>query len=771
MTAREFTPRPYQPLIIDHILATPRCAVWAGMGVGKTPATLAALNDLLLLEGGPVLIVAPLRVARTVWPDEVRKWSTFSHMRVSVITGSVAERERALRVQADIYTTNFESLPWLVELLGERWPFQIVVVDESTKLKGFRLRQGTARAKALGRVAHTKIKRIIELTGTPSPNGLNDLWGQAWFLDKGERLGKTYDAFRQRWFEKSFDGYSISPKEFAQDQIQKALRDLCITIDAKDWFDLREPVVTNLYVDLPPAARALYEDMEKRMFMEIEEHQVEAFGAAARTVKCIAEGTEILTSNGWKPIEQWRPNDMLWDGEEWVNARNLVCNGHMPVVKCLQVAMTADHKVLTTAGWKTAEEINNANAPRGFDRAPVRLPDGYTSGRYDRKYNSKTGYLDGAMRMWQRIYRHRPESAQSKSGREEVLRVPPRGNAAGCLGYARDDGASGLGYLAQHEVPLRQHKGQRLEKLRRQGYRGVRTLARIVRELLGRHGADLRPWTYAGAARQQRELHPGELHVGGSNSAGQQSPRKRVFGHPRWAHDGGASREALRREKVDAGATHPVGVVNRKSAHTARVYDLVNCGPRHRFTVRGADGKLLIVHNCLQLANGAVYVGENTREWRSVHDAKLQVLEEIVEEAAGMPVLVAYNFKSDLERLQKAFPDGIWLSSDEGLRRAQRGEGRVWFGHPASMGHGVDGLQYHSNILAFFGHNWNLEERLQIIERIGPTRQMQAGMDRPTFIYNIIARDTVDEMVIERVDTKRQVQDILLDAMKTKGYR
>jgi SNF2 family DNA or RNA helicase len=458
VSARDFTPRPYQHLITDHILATPRCAVWAGMGTGKSGATLSALDVLLLLEGGPVLIVAPLRVARTTWPDEVRKWRNFHHMRVSVVTGPLAERERALRVKADIYTTNFESLPWLVEHYGENWPFLIVVVDESTKLKGFRLRQGTQRAKALGRVAHTKIRRLIELTGTPSPNGLNDLWGQVWFLDRGHRLGKTYDAFRQRWFEKSFDGYSISPKDHAQDQIQRALRDLCITIDGKDWFDLREPVVTNLYVDLPAKARALYEDMEKRMFMEIEEHQVEAFGAAARTVKC------------------------------------------------------------------------------------------------------------------------------------------------------------------------------------------------------------------------------------------------------------------------------------------------------------------------LQLANGAAYVGEDTREWREIHDAKLQVLEEIVEEAAGMPVLVAYNFKSDLERLRKAFPDGVWLSEDAGLRAAQAGKGRIWFGHPASMGHGVDGLQYHSNILAFFGHNWNLEERLQMIERIGPTRQMQAGQDRPMFIYNIIARDTVDEMVIERVNSKRAVQDILLEAMKTKGY-
>lgn len=456
MTGAVFTPRPYGQLITDHILQIPRCAVWAGMGLGKTVSTLNALNDLQLVDNRPVLVLAPLRVARSTWPDEARKWKHLQHLQVSPIVGNENERRRALRTDANIFTCNYEQLPWLVDFYGERWPFSTVVSDESTKLKGFRLRQGTQRAKALAQVAHTKVKRFIELTGTPSPNGLADLWGQVWFLDRGHRLGRTYDAFRQRWFEKSYDGYGVTAKSYAQEQIQRALRDLCITIDAKDWFDLREPIVTNIFVDLPARARALYEDMEKRMFMEIEEHEVEAFGAAARTVKC------------------------------------------------------------------------------------------------------------------------------------------------------------------------------------------------------------------------------------------------------------------------------------------------------------------------LQLANGAAYVGEDSRDWREVHDAKIDALEDVLEESGGMPVLVAYNFKSDLARLLKAFPSGRQLDANpQTIVDWNAGKIPVLFAHPAGAGHGLN-LQDGGNILVFFGHDWNLENRLQIIERIGPTRQMQAGHDRAMFIYNIIARDTVDEMVIERVNSKREVQDILLDAMKIK---
>lgn len=455
-----FTPRPYQKLMIDQMLENSRCATWAGMGMGKTVSALTAMETFQLIDDRPVLVLAPLRVATTTWPDEARKWAHLRHLHVVPIVGNENQRRAALRQDANIFTTNYEQLPWLVEQYKTRaWPFARVIPDESTKLKGFRLRQGTQRAKALAQVAHTKVQYMNELTGTPSPNGLMDLWGQIWFLDKGERLGRTFDAFKQRWFRAKYDGFGVEALGHAQVEIQGLLRDLCLTIEAKDWFDLREPIVNNIYVDLPAKARALYEDMEKRMFMELAGHEVEAFGAAARTVKC------------------------------------------------------------------------------------------------------------------------------------------------------------------------------------------------------------------------------------------------------------------------------------------------------------------------LQIANGAAYVGETSSEWRDIHDAKLDALDEVIEEACGMPVLVAYNFKSDLARLLKAFPKGRKLDSDpQTIKDWNAGKIPVLFAHPASAGHGLN-LQDGGNILVFFGHDWNLENRLQIIERIGPTRQMQAGHDRPMFIHNIIAKDTIDELILQRVETKREVQDLLLAAMKIKGYR
>ena len=450
MTAT-FKPHDYQLDAIEHIHKLPRCALWMPMGGGKTIATLTALEHLSLVEDVyPVLVLAPLRVARTTWPDEVAKWEHTKHLRIVPITGNVKQRLTSLNTSAEVYTTNYEQLPWLVEHYGDRWPFKTVVADEQTRLKSYRTRQGSKRARALAQVAFTKVTRFIGLTGTPSPNGLLDLWGQTWFVDRGERLGKSFSAFEARWFYKGWDGFSVKPHEHAQKEIEGRLRDVCLTVTG---LTVDEPITNEIYVDLPADARAIYDEMEREMFAEIEEFGVEALNAAAQTMKL------------------------------------------------------------------------------------------------------------------------------------------------------------------------------------------------------------------------------------------------------------------------------------------------------------------------LQLANGACIV-DDTGTWKEVHDEKIDALRSVVEEAGGAPVLVAYHFKSDLTRLRAAFPKARTLDADPATIR-EWNEGRIplLFAHPASAGHGLN-LARGGNILAFFSLNWSLENYMQIIERIGPMRQKQEGLDRPVFVHHIMARRTVDDMILERLKSKRTVQEILLEAMK-----
>lgn len=463
MTRKVFTPRVYQTPMTNHILEIPRSLIWADMGVGKTTATLNALDAMYLGgESQPTLIIAPLTVARDTWPDEVNKWEHLKHFDVVPVIGDVAARTAALRYDAPVYTINYDNIPWLVELYGDRWPFKIVVADESRRLKSFRLRQGGKRTAALAQVAHTKVKHMVQLCGAPAPNGLEDLWGQLWFIDAGQRLGRTFSAFKQRWFQQNMNGFGVSPLECAQDQIQRAIADVCLRVDAADYFDLTQPIPVPVFVDLPAKARIKYKEMEKEMFTQIEDRTAEVFNAAARTQKLLQ-----------------------------------LCNGAV--------------------------------------------------------------YVD----------------------------------------------------------PL-----------------------------------------------VQGEEHPGP------------------------------------------------------------------------------------------------------KEWKEVHDVKIQALESIVSAANGSPVLVAYHFKSDLARLRKAFPKAKVLSDPVQLREFKTGKYEVGFGHPASIGHGTDGLQAHCHRIVFFGHWWDMDQRDQIIGRVGPVRQYQAGHKRPVYIYDIIARDTVDEDVIARHITKGKVQDVLMTAMK-----
>lgn len=469
--AKDFEPRAYQALGIAHILDTPRGALHSGTGTGKTAMTLTGVDTLLLAgESEKILALGPLRVARDVWVNEAAKWNHTKHLRISRVMGTEAQRKAALRVDADIYVTNYEQLPWLVKYLGDKWPFDTVIADEATKLKGFRgsiqrsktgkrfIRADSGlRTGSLARVIHSRVRRVVELTGTPSPNGVKDLWGQMWFLDGGTRLGRTFGSFEERWFQKARDGHTLVPLPHAFDEVTGRIEDICLSIQAKDYFDLYEPIINTIEVQLPEKAMRQYREMEREMFLEIESTGIEAFNAASRTIKC------------------------------------------------------------------------------------------------------------------------------------------------------------------------------------------------------------------------------------------------------------------------------------------------------------------------LQLANGAIYL-DDSGAWTEVHKAKVEALESIIEEAGGAAVLVAYKFKSDRERLLKHFKGAVDLATTAGMAAFKAGKASIGIGHPDSIGHGIDGMQEVCNEIAFFGLDYNLETRQQIIERIGPTRQFQSGFDRPVFVHNIIAKGTLDELVLERVETKADVQQLVLDRFR-RQYR
>jgi len=472
--------RPPQLPMVDWLIQHERCGLWAGMGIGKSSAELFAIDAMRLMGrigDSPTLVIGPMRVARDTWPEEVAKWDNFSHMTIIPLTGCTI-KERILRLQqmrvrhVDIYTISYELLPWLVEHFLDRWPFRQVVADESDRLKGLRGRKkkqkddmnlkkagkGAKRAHALGRVAHRLVKRWVNLTGTPAANGYKDLWGQTWYLDRGQRLGLTYSAFEDRWFRTNPYSRRVELMPHSAGEIDGLLKDIYLTVDSKDYFPLKDPIVTEIKVKLPPAARKIYNTLKRELFAKLE------------------TGTEVEIFN--------------------------------------QAALT---------------------------------------------------------------------------------------------------------------------------------------------------------------------------------------------------------------------------------------------------------------NKCLQAANGAIYT--NYPEWERLHDEKIEALESVLHESGGTPLLVAYSFQSDIARIKRAFPGAAELATADGMRAFRSGNAAIGLAHPKSMGHGIDGLQYVTNILVRFGHTWPPGERLQMLERIGPMRQYQVGLDRGMeacnmMVYDIVAAGTLDEDVIDSHLTKCGVQAALLKAMK-----
>lgn len=461
---RSFRPWEYQQKMIQFALSHPKCGLFVPMGMGKTSASLAIIDILKnIYDEGPALVIAPLAVARNAWPSEVNKWANFNYLKVAEILGDKKSRIRALHSKADIYVINYDNLQWLDDYLTSKnyaWPFPVVIADESTRLKSFRTRQGSKRAKALARYSN-RFKRFIALTGTPSPNGLADLWGQVWFLDGGERLGRSFSAFNSRWFmPRQVAAHAAAvqwvPKDYAQEQIQKSISDICLSIKAEDYFEVDKPLFVNIEVEMPAKAKEIYTTLEEEMFVELSSKtSIEAVNAAAKTVKC------------------------------------------------------------------------------------------------------------------------------------------------------------------------------------------------------------------------------------------------------------------------------------------------------------------------LQLANGAVYTDE-LHNWVEVHTAKLDALASIVEEAAGEPLLVTYQFKTDLARIKKAFPQAKEFDKKpETVEAFNRGDIPMLLVHPASAGHGIS-LQDGSSKLVVFSQWWNLEEYLQVIERIGPMRQLQAGHPRVVTVYHILTKGTIDYVALDKKHSKRDVQDMLLEYLKEK---
>ena len=279
----------YQVVAKDFIIGHPYAAVILDMGMGKTATTLSAVNELMFdrFEVTKVLVIAPLRVANTVWSDEIEQWAELRHLRYSKIVGTPKQRNVALQKDADIYIVNRENLPWLVEQCSPYFKWDMVVIDELSSFKSWQ----SKRFKAF-MAMRPYMKRIVGLTGTPSSNGLMDLFAEFKVIDGGERLGRFIGEFRSRYFEEGRRNgnivYEYIPMDYAECQIQDKISDITISMKALDYLDMPDLISTKKLVRMSEKEKEKYSQFKKEYVLsELDGLEVTAANAASLTNKLV----------------------------------------------------------------------------------------------------------------------------------------------------------------------------------------------------------------------------------------------------------------------------------------------------------------------------------------------------------------------------------------------------------------------------------------------------------------------------------------------------
>ena len=320
----KYEPHNYQQFATDFILEHPISCLMLDMGLGKTVITLTALWQLALdsFEVSRILVIAPKRVAEDTWPKELSKWEHLSGLDATLVMGTQAEREAALRQQTFLYIINRENVSWLVA--NHPWNFDMVVIDE---LSSFKSNQAQ-RFKAMKKV-RPLVSRIVGLTGTPAPNSLLDLWPEMYLMDMGQRLGRFIGGFRDRFFTPDKRNreiiYSYKPREGAEEAIYGLISDICISMKAVDYLDMPELIMNRVEVSMDSRERKIYDDFQRDMVVSLQGEELDAVNAAALSGKLTQMANGAVYGENRKVLHiHDRKLDALEDLMEAANGKPLL---------------------------------------------------------------------------------------------------------------------------------------------------------------------------------------------------------------------------------------------------------------------------------------------------------------------------------------------------------------------------------------------------------------------------------------------------------------
>jgi hypothetical protein len=634
-----YTPFDHQKTTAAFLAGQARCFCLSDAGTGKTSAAAWAADYLMnVRQIKRVLVVCPVSIMDTAWKADL--FRTVMHRTVGIATGSREARRRIIEGDYEFVIINFDGVKVVNEEL-EKAAFDLIIVDECSAVQNV----STDRWKSLANLIKPTT-RLWMMTGTPAAQSPVHAYGLAKLVNPSG-VPRFFGAFRDMVMYKATQ-FKWLPKANAAETVYKVLQP-AIRFTKEECLDLPDLLYTTREVPLTKQQIHYYEIMRKNLVAAIGGAEVTAINAAGLLnkllqVACIAYNTEVLTDAGWLPIQAVTHEHKVWDGCEWVQQKGAVLQGVKPVVSIAGVFMTSDHKVLTDHGWKTANELLVASSTGfGLNWATVRLPDGFTT-----CFKPKKGYaasvLGVPMCVWNRNNQTEPIPAEQKQNVSAKLWVLPRESDTR---YGRHPTPC---YMGKSETTLCERKRQGLGELRRSWYHHVRTMATKFFSFLGRYEGRLCATPHIRTYRREWPIFTRELPLGYTGGTSEQQTRDYLVGHTEGSDDTIRSVQNIQSETCDPLCeTVPIQMAFRESADytgPVRVYDLIDCGPRSRFVVRGQNGTPLIVHNC-----GSAYTVN-----RDVIDFDISNrFNELVDviESTSQKVIVFVAFRHVLERLEK----------------------------------------------------------------------------------------------------------------------
>lgn len=730
--------------------------VFASGNTGKTNSVIWAADYLMKLGAiKRVLVICPLSIMDAAWRRDL--FRTVMHRSVEIAHGSREKRAAIIKGTAEIVIINYDGVE-IVQKEIDAGGFDLVVVDEATHLKNV----ATKRWKVLNKLIKGDMW-LWMLTGTPAAQSPVDAYGLAKIVNP-KSVPKAFNAFRDLvQVRQSVFVFKNRPEAEA---IVHSILQPAIRFTKEECLDLPELLYQTRDVPLSVQQDKYYKLLKKEMLMQAGGEEISAANAAVALNKllqlsCLMYNTDVLTVRGWIPIQNVSPEDIVWDGEEWVSQEGAIYRGDKKVLLIDGVYMTEDHKVLTQSGWKPAGDIQHDKSSKGFTRASVRLPNGYSEGG-DYNRNSRT-VCNVAMSvpMW------KPSSTEKSVLTGSTPNTPKKLWVSSRKRNTHYEQNPPVQQLPRHVKSVLQRAGQRLQKLWSSGDRGVYSLEGVLRSFLGRYGIIISEGAYSRENRQRQGVQRRELPLGDSRATTQQYSEKPVYRHPKREANCSPSSENFQYKTsnpVCQNKSLPLGYSQgTDTPSVVAVYDLLNCGPRNRFVVRGVNGELLIVHNC-----GCVYSDTGEVIEFDVKGRTSELL-DIVDEASHK-IIVFVMFRHTIELVQKALlAEGHTVDVIHGgvsvSKRAEifnqfqiSPDPRILVIQPQAAAHGV--TLHAANTIVWWGITLSLETYMQANARIH-----RAGQINRCNVVHLIG-SPVEKKVLSVLENKGASQTKLLDLFK-----